>query len=82
MAKTVLIVDDSEIVRRGMPRFFEQLPDWKIVGEAPDGIKAIQIATELEPDLILLDLSMPGLNGVETASLLRKVLPHAYITGG
>lgn len=80
MQRSVLIVDDSALVRREMRRFFEQLPDWKIVGEAQSGIKAIEIATELKPELILLDLSMPGLNGIETASLLRKALPHAYIT--
>ena len=79
MPRSVLIVDDSELVRRGMRNFFEQLPDWRIVGEAASGIKAIEIASELKPDLILLDLSMPGLNGIETASLLRETLPHAYI---
>ena len=79
MPRSVLIVDDSDLVRRGMRQFFEQLPDWRIVGEAASGSKAIEIASELKPDLILLDLSMPGLNGIETASLLRKILPHAYI---
>ena len=79
MPRSVLIVDDSDLVRRGMRQFFEQLPDWRIVGEAASGSKAIEIASELKPDLILLDFSMPGLNGIETASVLRKKLPHAYI---
>jgi DNA-binding NarL/FixJ family response regulator len=80
MPRSVLIVDDSELVRRGMRQFFEHLPDWRIAGEAASGTKAIEIASELKPDLILLDFSMPGLNGIEAASLLRKILPHAYIT--
>ena len=80
MPRSVLIVDDSELVRRGVRQFFEHLPDWRIVGEAASGTKAIEIASEHKPDLVLLDLSMPGLNGIETACLLRKILPHAYIT--
>ena len=79
MAKSVLIVDDSQIVRREMRHFFETLPDWKIGGEAAEGAKAIQKAIELKPDLILLDFSMPNMNGVETASVLKKMLPDTHI---
>ncbi len=79
MPKSVLIVDDSEVVRREMRHFFETLPDWKIGGEAAEGIEAIQKAIDLKPDLILLDFSMPNMNGVETASVLKKMLPDAHI---
>jgi two-component system nitrate/nitrite response regulator NarL len=59
--------------------FFDQLPEWKIVGEASDGIEAIRIAEQVKPDLILLDFSMPRLNGLEAASVLKKTLPRANI---
>ena len=62
-----------------MRGFFETLSQWKIVGEASDGIDAIQIAQQLKPDVILLDFSMPRLNGVEAASVLKKMLPRARI---
>ncbi len=77
--KSVLIVDDSETVRRAMRGFFETLSEWKIIGEAPDGIEAIRIAQLLKPDVILLDFAMPRLNGIEAASALKKILPRARI---
>jgi DNA-binding NarL/FixJ family response regulator len=79
MPKSVLIVDDSQIVRKVMRDFLETLTDWKIGGEAGDGAEAIQKAMELKPDLILLDFSMPNMNGLEAASVLKKVLPNVYI---
>src|SRR5579864_909076 len=79
MPISVLLVDDSEILRGVMREFFEALTDWKIVGEAAEGAEAIQKAIELKPDLILLDFSMPNMNGVETASVLKKMLPDTHI---
>jgi two-component system response regulator NreC len=79
MSLSVLIVDDSYVVRQVMRDFFETTTDCRIVGEAADGAEAIHQASELRPDLILLDFSMPGLNGIETASILKKMLPHALI---
>jgi two-component system nitrate/nitrite response regulator NarL len=77
--KSVLIVDDHELVRTVVRDFFGKLSEWKIVGEASDGIEAIRIAEQMRPDLILLDFSMPRLNGLETASVLKKMLPRANI---
>jgi DNA-binding NarL/FixJ family response regulator len=79
MPNSVLIVDDSYVVRQVMRDFFETMTDCRIVGEAGDGAEAIHQASELRPDLILLDFSMPELNGIETASILKKMLPHAHI---
>jgi DNA-binding NarL/FixJ family response regulator len=62
-----------------MRGFFETLSQWKIVGEAGDGVEAIRIAEQLRPDVILLDFSMPKLNGIEAASVLKKMLPRANI---
>jgi len=79
MPKSVLIVDDSAIVRKVMRQFFEKLADWVVRAEAADGSEAIQKAIELKPDLILLDVSMPRLNGIETASVLKKKMPDVHI---
>jgi two-component system, NarL family, nitrate/nitrite response regulator NarL len=79
MPKSVLIVDDNELVRTVVRDFFGKLSEWKIVGEASDGVEAIRIAEQFKPDLILLDFSMPRLNGVEAASVLKKMLPRAYV---
>jgi len=79
MLKSVLIVDDSAIVRKVMRQFFERLADWEVGGEAVDGAEAIQKAMELKPELILLDVSMPRLNGIEAASVLKKMMPYSHI---
>jgi DNA-binding NarL/FixJ family response regulator len=79
MPNSVLIVDDSEIIRRVMRDFFEALTDWTITGEAGDGSEAIQKARELQPDLILMDFSMPNMNGIEAASVLKNTVPSAHI---
>lgn len=79
MSSSVLIVDDNLMVRKVVRHFFETLPDWKVGGEAEEGADAIRKATELKPDLILLDFSMPNMNGVEAASVLKKMLPDVHI---
>jgi DNA-binding NarL/FixJ family response regulator len=79
MPKSVLIADDNPSVRKAMCDFFERLTDWKIGAEAGDGSEAIQKAMELKPDLIILDCSMPNMNGVEAASVLKKMLPEVHI---
>jgi DNA-binding NarL/FixJ family response regulator len=62
-----------------MRDFFEAVTNWKITGEAGDGSEAIQKAVEIKPDLILLDFSMPNMNGIEAASVLKKILPFSRI---
>jgi DNA-binding NarL/FixJ family response regulator len=62
-----------------MRQFFESRTDWKIGDEAADGSEAIQKATKLKPDLILLDYCMPKMNGIEAASVLRQKLPDTRI---
>jgi DNA-binding NarL/FixJ family response regulator len=75
MTKTVLIVDDNEIIRRGLREFFTAEPDFDVCGEAENGREAIEKAQELHPDLIVLDLSMPVMNGIDAARVLRKLMP-------
>ena len=79
MSKSVLLVDDNHTVRKVIRDFFETLEDWDIRGDAADGPEAIHKAMELKPDLILMDLSMPRLNGIETASVVKKMLPDVRI---
>jgi len=68
----ILIVDDNERVRLGVQDILAARANWQVCGEAQDGTEAIQKALELLPDVILLDVSMPGLNGLETARILRQ----------
>jgi DNA-binding NarL/FixJ family response regulator len=76
---SVLIVDDNQMIRKVMRRFFETQPGWNVGGEASDGAGAIQKAAELKPTLILLDFSMQNMNGIEAASVLKKMLPDVCI---
>ena len=75
----ILIVDDNERIRRGVSDILASRKNWNVCGEARDGMEAIRKARELLPDLILLDISMPGLNGLEAARLLRQEIAHTKI---
>jgi len=75
----ILIVDDNERIRRGVLNILASKKNWNVCGEARDGMEAIRKARELLPDLILLDISMPGLNGLEAARLLRQEIADTKI---
>jgi DNA-binding NarL/FixJ family response regulator len=75
----ILIADDNDMVRHGLRGILLSEASWEICGEARDGIEALRKARELMPDLIILDISMPGLNGLEVANLLRQEVPAAKI---
>jgi CheY-like chemotaxis protein len=75
MARSVLIVDDNLHIRRSLCKLFEPEPDFEICGEAENGQEAIEKAQQLHPDLIVLDLSMPVMNGLEAAGVLRRIMP-------
>lgn len=68
----ILIIDDSEAVRRGVKDLISSETSWEVYGEARDGMEGIQKARELHPDVILLDISMPGMNGLEVGRRLRQ----------
>ena len=76
MLKRILIVDDSSLIRRNLRQTFESVEDWRVCGEAVNGREGIQKANELRPDLVVLDLSMPVLNGLEAARSLQKTMPE------
>ena len=79
MAKRILIADDGEEVRQVVRAVFEARSGYEICGEAANGNEAVERALELKPDLILLDVAMPMLNGVEVASVLAGAMPDLPI---
>jgi two-component system, NarL family, response regulator LiaR len=76
---SVLIVDDHAVVRRGVRAFLETLPDIQVAGEAANGQEAVDAVSLLAPDVVLLDLVMPGMDGVEAARLIKKTSPRTLV---
>lgn len=75
----VLLADDHAVLRSGLKLLLQHQPDIRVVGEAGDGLEAINLATEFQPDVILLDLTMPGLGGLDALPSLRKITPKSKI---
>jgi two-component system response regulator NreC len=75
----LLVADDHKIFRQGITKLLEQEPDLQVVGEAADGREAVKKATELKPDLVLMDIAMANLNGLEATKQIKKVLPETKI---
>lgn len=69
---TILLADDHKLVRQGLRTMLEARPDLKVVGEAADGVETLELATRLNPDVILLDVMMPNLNGIEAARQIHQ----------
>lgn len=71
----ILVVDDQNVVREGMAAILSLQPDMEVVGEAEDGLQAVQIARRMKPDVILLDMVMPHQDGLTTISKLKEISP-------
>ncbi len=74
-AKRILIVDDHAAIRRAVSRLIQDVPGFEVCGEAENGSIGIEKAKQLKPDVIVLDLSMPVMNGLDAARILRSVMP-------
>jgi DNA-binding NarL/FixJ family response regulator len=75
----ILIADDHEVARRGIRSLLESHPGWEVCAEAKDGRDAVELATSMKPDLVLLDIGMPNLNGLEAARQILATSPNVAI---
>ena len=76
---SILLADDHTLVRAGIRALIEQLPTVKVVGEAKDGREALRLVKEHKPDLVLMDVAMPGLNGLEATARVSKEFPDVRV---
>ena len=75
----ILLADDHDIVRRGLKALLQECPGWEICGEALSGRNAVDLARELQPDIAIVDLMMPDLNGLETTRQIRKASERTQV---
>jgi len=76
---TVLVVDDHAFIRRGVRSILEPFPEWQMCGEAENGQQAVQKTLELHPSVIVMDVSMPVLDGIAAAEIIKRKHPHTHI---
>jgi DNA-binding NarL/FixJ family response regulator len=79
MSIKILIADDHKIIREGLCNMIERLDDVEVIGEAEDGQSVMSMARELLPDIIIMDITMPGFNGIVAANLISSEMPHIKI---
>ena len=79
MTIRILLVDDHSVVRQGLRLFLKSDPELVVVGEAADGAQALRLSRELKPDVVLMDLLMPGMDGIEATAAIRRELPDTEV---
>jgi len=75
----VLIVDDHAFIRRGVESLLQPFPEWELCGEASNGNDAINLVNQLNPEVVLMDVTMPGMNGIEATRVIRTAHPQVKI---
>lgn len=75
----VLVVEDNELMRQGLRAVLEHCGDFEVVAEAEDGIAAVELAKSLQPDVVVMDIGLPLMNGIEATKLVKKAVPHVHI---
>ena len=76
---TIVLVDDHDVVRRGIRAYLDTLPEFQVVGEAASGEEALKLVLEFIPDVVLMDLIMPGMDGVETTRRVKALSPRTQV---
>jgi two-component system response regulator NreC len=79
MSMRILVVDDHDVVRQGVLLILKARPEWQVVGEAADGVEAVEKAKHLDPDVIILDISMPKRGGLEVLADLQRMKSRAKV---
>ncbi|HEY4837440.1 MAG TPA: response regulator transcription factor [Candidatus Acidoferrales bacterium] len=79
MSARFLIVDDSELVRQGLRAVLQANPGWEVCGEAADGVAGVEMLKSVQPNIVILDFQMPGINGLETARRMTAIAPTVPI---
>ncbi len=77
----VFLVDDHTVVRQGLAALLKAEKDIEIVGEASDGETAIKLVNEIQPDVVLMDISLPGMNGIEATQIIHREKPGVHVIG-
>src|SRR5262245_48422119 len=75
----ILLADDHDVMRRGLKELLETQNGWKVTGEASTGREAVDVAGKIKPDVAILDLTMPELNGLEATRQIKRVLPKTEV---
>ncbi|MEG0885773.1 MAG: response regulator transcription factor, partial [Janthinobacterium sp.] len=75
----ILLVDDHTLLRSGVKLLLQRNPQFQVVGEASNGLDGVRLAAELQPDVVLMDLNMPGVSGVEALQLILQDLPQMVV---
>jgi len=75
----VIVVDDHAVIRRGVQGILGAFPEWELCGEAENGQEGVKLAETVRPEIVIMDVSMPGLNGLEATRIIHNILPDTKI---